>query len=57
MVMHHWGSDVCSVEMVNRLNPYPLPPTYYSDEEIHKQLTNLSQSINTAIVQDFEAYS
>ena len=56
MVMQHWGNDVRSVEMVNRLNPYPLPPTYYSDEEIHKQLTYLSQHIDTAIVQDYEAY-
>ncbi|MBO0961861.1 glycosyltransferase [Neobacillus sp. MM2021_6] len=56
MVMHHWGSDVRSAEMVSRLNPYPLPPTYYSDEEIHKQLTTLSQYIDTAIVQDYEAY-
>ncbi|RFB18182.1 glycosyltransferase family 1 protein [Bacillus sp. HNG] len=56
MVMHHWGSDVRTVDLVNRLNPYPLPPTYYSDEEIHKQLTNLSEYIDTAIVQDYEAY-
>lgn len=57
MVMHHWGSDVRTVNMVNRLNPYPLPPTYYSDKEIHKQLTILSKNIDTAIVQDYEAYS
>ncbi|WP_453990407.1 hypothetical protein [Bacillus nitroreducens] len=56
MLMHHWGSDVRTVEMVNRLNPYPLPPTYYSDEEIHRQLTFLSEHIDTAIVQDYEAY-
>ncbi|WP_428910837.1 glycosyltransferase [Niallia sp. Krafla_26] len=57
MVMHHWGNDVRTVQMVNKLNPYPLPPTYYTDEEIHKQLTDLSQFIDTAIVQDYEAYS
>ncbi|MCH1626280.1 glycosyltransferase [Ferdinandcohnia quinoae] len=56
MVMHHWGSDVRTEEAVNRLNPYPLPPTYYTDEEIHEQLTKLSQYIDTAIVQDYEAY-
>lgn len=56
MVMHHWGSDVRTVEMVKKLNPYPLEPTYYSDEEIHRQLTILSNYIDTAIVQDYEAY-
>ncbi|GAA0328769.1 hypothetical protein GCM10008967_19090 [Bacillus carboniphilus] len=56
MVMHHWGSDVRTVEKVSQLNPYPLPPTYYTDEEIHNQLTKLSQYIDTAIVQDYEAY-
>jgi glycosyltransferase involved in cell wall biosynthesis len=57
MVMHHWGSDVRTVETVTRLNPYPLEPTYYTDEEIHKQLTTLSQYIDTAIVQDYEVYA
>ncbi|MBL4954593.1 glycosyltransferase family 4 protein [Neobacillus sp. OS1-32] len=56
MIMHHWGSDVRSEAMVKKLNPYPLPPTYYTDEEIHKQLTFLSQYIDTAIVQDYETY-
>lgn len=56
MVMHHWGSDVRTVELVNKLNPYPLPPTYFTDEEIHEQLTFLSKYIDTAIVQDYEAY-
>jgi len=56
MVMHHWGSDVRTVEMVKKLNPYPLEPTYYTDDEIHKQLTTISKYIDTAIVQDYEAY-
>lgn len=56
MVMHHWGSDVRKEEMVRSLNPYPLPPTYYTDAEIHNQLTIMSQYIDTAIVQDYEAY-
>lgn len=54
MVMHHWGSDVRTAEMVRNLNPYPLPPTYYTDEEIHNQLEKISKYIDTAIVQDFE---
>lgn len=56
MVMHHWGSDVRTVKKVKELNPYPLEPSYYTDEEIHRQLTYLSQYIDTAIVQDYEAY-
>lgn len=56
LVMHHWGSDVRTEKMVGLLNPYPLPPTYYSDEEIDRQLKILSSYIDTAIVQDFEAY-
>ncbi|MBS4206299.1 glycosyltransferase family protein [Lederbergia citrea] len=56
MVMHHWGSDVRTVKMVKKLNPYPLEPTYYTDNEIHKQLTTISKYIDTAIVQDYEAY-
>ncbi|MCC3355669.1 glycosyltransferase family protein [Bacillus sp. REN16] len=56
MVMHHWGSDVRTAEMVRNMNPYPLPETYYTDEEIHRQLTIISANIDTAIVQDYEAY-
>ena len=56
MVMQHWGSDVRTEKMVRSLNPYPLPPTYYSDEEIDRQLKILSAHIDTAIVQDYEAY-
>ncbi|KQL54946.1 hypothetical protein AN964_16525 [Heyndrickxia shackletonii] len=56
LVMHHWGSDVRKDGMVKELNPYPLPPTYYTDEEIDKQLTFLSQYIDVAIVQDYEVY-
>ncbi|MBS4172215.1 glycosyltransferase [Bacillus sp. FJAT-49736] len=56
LIMHHWGSDVRKHELVKKLNPYPLPPTYYSDEEIDRQLSFLSQFIDVAIVQDYEAY-
>lgn len=56
MVMHHWGSDVRSDRMVRKLNPYRLPPTYYTDLKIDRQLKNFSKYIDTAIVQDYEAY-
>lgn len=56
MVMHHWGNDVRSKKMVQQLNPYPLPPSYYSDEKIHEKLTYLSKYIKHAIVQDYEMY-
>ncbi|MCR2822856.1 glycosyltransferase family 4 protein [Lederbergia panacisoli] len=56
MVMQHWGSDVRTVKMVKKLNPYPLEPTYYTDKELHQQLTTISKYIDTAIVQDYEAY-
>lgn len=56
MVMHHWGSDVRSVRMVRKLNPYQLPPTYYTDLQIDRQLKQLTKYIDTAIVQDYEAY-
>ncbi|MFO1445000.1 glycosyltransferase family 4 protein [Bacillus sp. Bva_UNVM-123] len=56
MVMHHWGSDVRSVKMVRKLNPYQLPPTYFTDLQIDRQLKQLANYIDTAIVQDYEAY-
>ncbi|PKR86802.1 glycosyltransferase family 4 protein [Heyndrickxia camelliae] len=56
LVMHHWGSDVRKDGIVRELNPYPLPPSYYTDEEIDKQLKFLSQYIDVAIVQDHEVY-
>ncbi|QOY34208.1 glycosyltransferase [Anaerobacillus isosaccharinicus] len=54
MVMHHWGNDVRTVKMVSETNPYSLPPSYLTDEEIHKSLTHFSSYIDTAIVQDHE---
>lgn len=56
MVMHHWGNDVRSQEKVNKLNPYGLPKSYMTDEQIHKSLIFLSKYIDTAIVQDYEVY-
>lgn len=54
LVMHHWGNDVRTVKAVNELNPYPLPPSYNTDEYIHERLMYLTQFIDTAIVQDYE---
>lgn len=56
LIMHHWGNDVRTVGMVQQHNPYPLPPSYLSDEQIHHRLTRLSRYIDTAIVQDYEVY-
>lgn len=57
MVMHHWGNDVRTVAAVSKLNPYPLPPSYLDDVEIHRRLSFISKYIKTAIVQDFEVYN
>ncbi|SNR85343.1 Glycosyltransferase involved in cell wall bisynthesis [Anaerovirgula multivorans] len=56
IVMHHWGNDVRSMAKVRQLNPYALPSSYLSDEEIHNNLSMLSKYIDTAIVQDYEVY-
>lgn len=56
IVMHHWGNDVRSQAKVKQLNPYALPSSYLSDEQIHKNLSFLSKYIHTAIVQDYEVY-
>ncbi|CAG7623743.1 hypothetical protein PAESOLCIP111_02557 [Paenibacillus solanacearum] len=56
MVMHHWGNDVRSKNATARLNPYPIPPSYHTDERIHENLTYISQYIKHAIVQDYELY-
>ncbi|MGN7310111.1 glycosyltransferase family protein [Alkalicoccobacillus gibsonii] len=54
LVMHHWGNDVRTAKKVKELNPYPLPPSYNTDEYIHERLLYLTQYIDTAIVQDYE---
>jgi len=56
MIMHHWGSDVRTVNLSSRLNRYRLPPSYMSDEQIHQRLKLLSKHIHDAIVQDYELY-
>jgi len=56
LVMHHWGNDVRTQEMIKKYNPYSLPKSYLSDEEIKKRLEYLSKYIDTAIVQDQEVY-
>ena len=54
LIMHHWGSDVRQEQLTKELNPYPLPPSYFSDEEIHERLTKIANFIDTAIIQDYE---
>ncbi|WP_274363646.1 glycosyltransferase family 4 protein [Paenibacillus thermotolerans] len=56
LVMHHWGNDVRSSQRNRKLNPYSLPPSYLSDEQIHKRLLFLSKYIPAAVVQDFEVF-
>lgn len=56
MVMQHWGNDVRTEKRGALLNPYRLPPGYFSDRKIHKRLTFFSEYIKTAIVQDYEVY-
>src|SRR5690606_27511398 len=34
MVMHHWGNDVRTDERSKRLNPYPIPTSYLTDQQI-----------------------
>lgn len=56
MVMHHWGNDVRTVTRNRALNPYPMPPSYYSDDIIDERLRYFRQHIRHAIVQDYELY-
>ncbi|OAB35280.1 hypothetical protein PMSD_13190 [Paenibacillus macquariensis subsp. defensor] len=56
MIMHHWGNDVRTVKGALRMNPYPIPPSYLTDEVIHNNLTYFSKYIKHAIVQDYEIY-
>ncbi len=56
MVMHHWGNDVRTAERNRQLNPYELPSSYWSDEQIIARLKLLSRYIRHAIVQDYELY-
>lgn len=56
MVMHHWGNDVRSRSGALLRNPYPIPPSYLTDESIHKRLLHLSCYIQHSIVQDYELY-
>lgn len=54
MIMHHWGNDVRTVQMVTKMNPYALPPSYLSDDDIHRKLSFITSYIDTAIIQDYE---
>lgn len=56
MVMHHWGNDVRTKKITNLLNPYQIPPSYFTDERIHQNLVFTSRFIKHAIVQDYELY-
>lgn len=56
MVMHHWGNDVRSVKRNSKLNIFPIPPSYNSDELIHENLIYFSKYIKHVIVQDYELY-
>src|SRR5690606_3277528 len=56
IVMHHWGNDVRSQNKAKQLNPYDLPSSYLTDEEIHENLLVLSKYVDAAIVQDYEVY-
>lgn len=56
MIMHHWGNDVRTIKKVKELNPYPLPNSYLTDDQIHKNLCYISKFVPTAIVQDYETY-
>ncbi|PYZ97562.1 hypothetical protein CR205_02910 [Alteribacter lacisalsi] len=53
-VMHHWGNDVRTVAKVKKHNNYMLPPSYYSDSEIHRRLMLLKGVFDTCIIQDYE---
>jgi glycosyltransferase involved in cell wall biosynthesis len=56
VLMHHWGNDVRDVELVNREQPFKLPPSYHTSEVIRQKLQSLSSYIDTAIIQDYELY-
>lgn len=55
MIMHHWGNDVRTKSAASTLK-YPIPPSYFTDERIHENLSFTSKYIKHAIVQDYELY-
>ncbi len=53
-IMHHWGSDVRTENLVHQWNPYLTMTGAPSEEEVHAKLLKVSQYISTALVQDYE---
>jgi hypothetical protein len=56
MVMHHWGNDVRTHAVASANNPYVYTGDSPPPDKIRETLTNLSQYIQHAIVQDYEVY-
>jgi glycosyltransferase involved in cell wall biosynthesis len=60
MIMHHRGSDVrfCTLSKkgFNYTNPYVNAPSYLSDVDIDKNLKLFADTMDAAIVQDYELY-
>ncbi|CCQ96872.1 conserved hypothetical protein [[Clostridium] ultunense Esp] len=56
MLMHHWGNDVRTHAIASLSNPYVYTGDSPSPEQIDQRLKQLTQSIDHAIVQDYEVY-
>ena len=57
MIMHHWGNDVRFHEQARENNPYVYTGDSPSNEVIHRRLSQISQYVDEAIVQDYEVYA
>ncbi|MEW4281682.1 glycosyltransferase family 4 protein [Priestia megaterium] len=57
MVVHHHGSEVRSLTMARKFNPYVLVKPEWTDIKIQENLKILSRYIDHAIVQDYELKS
>ncbi|QQE80318.1 glycosyltransferase family 4 protein [Alicyclobacillus sp. SO9] len=56
VLMHHWGNDVRIHELAAQNNPYVYTGDSPPSDVVHKHLSELSQYITDAVVQDYEVY-
>ncbi|WP_274363655.1 glycosyltransferase family 4 protein [Paenibacillus thermotolerans] len=56
MIMHHWGNDVRFHDAARKNNPYVFTGDSLPNEVIHERLSQISEYIREAVVQDYEVY-